>query len=188
MKVLIIDNIDSFVYNLYQYIGELRARVMVKRNHITLKEVEEINPDKIVISPGPGRPENAGNVVEVIRKAGEEIPILGVCLGHQAIGITFGGVVARASNLMHGKTSEIMHDGRSVYKGIPNPFKATRYHSLAIEKDSLPRVLEITATSKEDGIIQGIRHKSYPVEGIQFHPESILTNVGKDILKNFLEM
>lgn len=184
--MLIIDNIDSFVYNLYQYIGELGAEVIVRRNHIALKEVEGVRPDKIVISPGPGRPENAGNSVEVIRKFGKDTPILGVCLGHQAIGMAYGGVIERAGNLMHGKVSEIEHDGKKIYKGIENPFKATRYHSLAIEKESLTEVLEITAISKEDGIIQGVRHKSHPVEGIQFHPESILTNVGKDILKNFL--
>lgn len=187
MKVLIIDNIDSFVYNLYQYVGELGADVVVRRNHITLNEVKKIAPDKIIISPGPGIPENAGSSIAVIKKFGEEIPILGVCLGHQAIGVAFGGTVARASNLMHGKTSEIEHDGKTIYRGVKNPFIGTRYHSLAIQKQNFPEELEISATS-EDGIIMGVRHKRYAVEGVQFHPESILTSEGKKIIKNFLEM
>ncbi len=186
MKVLIIDNIDSFVYNLYQYVGELGAEVIVRRNEISTRGVKKIAPDKIIISPGPGIPENAGNSVAVIKEFGEKIPILGVCLGHQAIGVAFGGVVARASNLMHGKTSEIKHDGKTIYRGVDNPFIATRYHSLAIEK--LPEELEISATSVEDGIVMGVRHRRYSIEGVQFHPESILTSEGKKIIKNFLEM
>lgn len=187
MKVLIIDNIDSFVYNLYQYVGEFGADVIVKRNNISLNEVEKIAPDKIIISPGPGIPENAGSSVAIIRKFGEKIPILGVCLGHQAIGVAFGGVVARASSVMHGKTSVIKHDGKTIYRGLKNPFIATRYHSLAMQKQNFPEELEITATS-EDGIIMGVRHRRYAIEGVQFHPESILTSEGKKIIKNFLEM
>ncbi|MFH1774058.1 MAG: aminodeoxychorismate/anthranilate synthase component II [Methanobacteriota archaeon] len=188
MRVLIIDNIDSFVYNLYQYVGELGAEVMVKRNNISLGEVEKIAPDKIIISPGPGIPENAGSSVAIIKKFGEKIPILGVCLGHQAIGAAFGGVVARAKTLMHGKTSEIKHDKKTIYRGVKNPFIAARYHSLAIQKQNFPEELEITAASVEDGIIMGIRHRRYPIEGVQFHPESILTAEGKKMIKNFLEM
>lgn len=187
MKVLLIDNIDSFVYNLYQYVGEQGADVVVKRHLTTPKEIEEIRPDKIVISPGPGTPENAGNSIEIIRKFGKEIPILGVCLGHQAIGVAFGAKVDRASVLLHGKTSKITHDGKTIYRGIKNPFTATRYHSLAIEKDGFPDELEITATSKSDSIIMGVRHKKFPIEGVQFHPESILTSEGKKVIKNFLE-
>ena len=187
MKVLIIDNIDSFVYNLYQYVGEQGIDVIVKRHHITPGEVREIAPDKIIISPGPGTPENAGNSVKIIREFGEEIPILGVCLGHQAIGIAFGAKVDRASVLLHGKTSEITHDEKAIYKDIKNPFTATRYHSLAIEKEGFPDELEITATSKADGIIMGVRHKKFAIEGVQFHPESILTTEGKHMIKNFLE-
>lgn len=187
MRVLIIDNIDSFVYNLYQYAGELGAEVIVRRNNISLGEVKKIAPDKIIISPGPGIPENAGSSIAVIKKFGEEIPILGVCLGHQAIGVAFGGSVARAKTLMHGKTSKIKHDGKTIYRGVDNPFIATRYHSLAIQKQNFPEELEISATS-EDGIIMGVRHRRYAVEGVQFHPESILTSEGKKIIKNFLEM
>lgn len=187
MRALIIDNIDSFVYNLYQYVGELGVEVIVRRNHVTLEEIKEIKPDKMIISPGPGIPENAGVSVEAVKKFGKDVPILGVCLGHQAIGVAFGGVVKRARTLMHGKTSEITHDGKGIYRGVKNPFIATRYHSLAIEEESLPEELEITATS-DDGVIMGVRHKSYPIEGVQFHPESILTSEGKRMIKNFLEI
>lgn len=187
MKVLIIDNIDSFVYNLYQYVGELGAEVLVKRNDVSLEEVGKIDPDSIIISPGPGVPEKAGSSVAVIRELGVDTPILGVCLGHQAIGVAYGGEVGRASNLMHGKTSEIKHDEEWIYRGVPNPFTATRYHSLAIIEETLPRDLKITAKSMDDGIIMGVRHRKHPVEGVQFHPESILTSHGKKMIRNFLE-
>ncbi len=187
MKVMIIDNVDSFVYNLYQYVGEQGADVTVMRNHITPAAVEEIAPDRIIISPGPGIPENAGSSVEIIKAFGRHVPTLGVCLGHQAIGVAFGAKVGRANVIMHGKISKITHDGKTVYRGIKNPFDATRYHSLAIEKDELPSELEISATSEGDGIIMGVRHKKYPIEGVQFHPESILTHDVKLMIKNFLE-
>lgn len=184
--LLILDNYDSFTYNLVQYLGELGAEMSVHRNdRITLQEIEEMQPSKIVISPGPCTPKEAGISIDLIRKFGSQIPILGVCLGHQAIGEAFGGEVVRAPRLMHGKTSMIEHDGRGVYRGLPNPFEATRYHSLIIRRESMPKVLEITAWTKE-GEIMGIRHKTFPIEGVQFHPESILTKVGKDLLKNFL--
>lgn len=186
MKVLLIDNVDSFVYNLYQYIGEFGVDIVVKRNKVTLNEVASIKPDSIVISPGPGAPAEAGNTVEIIKRFAGEVPILGVCLGHQAIGLAFGGKIERVKNIMHGKTSEIEHDGKGVYEGIANPIVATRYHSLCISDEGLPRDLEVSARSKDDGTIMGVRHKSYDVEGVQFHPESILTVDGKKILKNFL--
>jgi anthranilate synthase component 2 len=184
--ILIIDNFDSFVYNLYQYVGELEAHVKVRRNMITPDEVEEMDPERIIISPGPGIPENAGNCIEIIKKFGASIPILGVCLGHQAIGVAYGCKVVRAKTLMHGKISEITHDGEGIYRGVKNPFIATRYHSLAIDEETVPKELKITATS-DDGIVMGVRHKKHPVEGVQFHPESILTTEGKKIIKNFLE-
>lgn len=185
--LLVIDNYDSFTYNLVQYLGELGAEMSVHRNdRITLQEIEKMQPSKIVISPGPCTPKEAGISVDLIRKFGSQIPILGVCLGHQAIGEAFGGEVVRAPRLMHGKTSMIEHDGRGVYRGLPNPFEATRYHSLIIRRESMPKVLEITAWTKE-GEIMGVRHKTFPIEGVQFHPESILTKAGKDLLKNFLE-
>lgn len=187
IEVLIIDNIDSFVYNLYQYVGELGAKVVVKRNNVTLEEVKSIKPERIIISPGPGVPEKAGNSIDIIKEFGATTPILGVCLGHQAIGVAYGGAVSRADTLMHGKTSVISHDGQGIYHGLENPIVATRYHSLAIEKESLSKVLKITATS-EDGVIMGVRHVRCPVEGVQFHPESILTSPGKKMIKNFLEM
>lgn len=185
--LLVIDNYDSFTYNLVQYLGELGQDLMVHRNDsITLAEIEKLAPSYIVISPGPGRPENAGITQDVIRKFGESTPILGVCLGHQAIGQVFGGVVTYAQKIMHGKTSEITHDGDSLFKGLPNPFVATRYHSLVLESRSLPESLKLSAWTA-DGEVMAIRHDRYPIEGIQFHPESILTPNGKDILKNFLD-
>lgn len=186
MSVIVIDNYDSFTYNLVQYLGELGADPAVYRNdQITIEEIQQKNPTHLVISPGPGRPEDAGISQEVIQHFHKIIPILGVCLGHQAIGNVFGTRVIHAPYLMHGKTSEMYHDGKSLFKGLPNPFTATRYHSLVLEKETLSPELEITAWTK-DNIIMGVRHKKYPLEGIQFHPESILTINGKDILKHFL--
>jgi anthranilate synthase/aminodeoxychorismate synthase-like glutamine amidotransferase len=185
MKVLIIDNIDSFVYNLYQYVGELGADPIVVPNTVTTEEIEQIGPDRIILSPGPGKPEDAGCCVDVIRSLGRRIPTMGVCLGHQAIGIAFGGLVSRAPAALHGKTSRIEHDGKGIYAGIARPFVATRYHSLAIRQEPFPDCLEVTARS-EDGEIMGVRHRDYPIEGVQFHPESILTEDGKAIMRNFL--
>jgi len=191
MKVLVIDNYDSFVYNLVQYIGELGAETIVYRNdQVTLKQVKELKPDRIVISPGPGTPEDAryfGVCTEILQHVSREVPTLGVCLGHQGIIYAFGGKVVSAKRLMHGKTSKIKHDGKGIFKGVHNPFTATRYHSLAGEKYSIPSCLEITAESIDDGEVMGIRHTEYPIEGIQFHPESILCEDGKLIIKNFLE-
>ena len=184
--LLLLDNYDSFTYNLAQYFGQLQQQVEVRRNDaITCDEVAVLSPARIVISPGPGIPQRAGITVELIRRFAGEIPILGVCLGHQAIGHAFGGRVRRAPELMHGKTSEIHHDGRGVFRGLPNPFAATRYHSLIVERKSLPRTLEITAETR-DGLIMGLRHKKFAVEGVQFHPESVLTESGLPLLKNFL--
>jgi len=184
--LLVIDNYDSFTYNLVQYLGELGQEIAVFRNdQITLEEIAAMQPRKIVISPGPGRPEGAGISVKLIQKMGGQIPILGVCLGHQAIGEAFGGEVVCADRLMHGKTSMISHDGKAIYEKLPMPFEATRYHSLILRKETLPDVFEISSWTDE-GEIMGIRHKSLPIEGVQFHPESILTEVGKDLLKNFL--
>ncbi len=187
--ILLIDNYDSFTYNLVQYMGELGADLEVFRNNrITLEEIERKRPEKIVISPGPCTPKEAGISVEVIQRFSGEIPILGVCLGHQSVGQAFGGAIIRAPRLLHGKVSQIYHDGRTIFSGIPMPFTATRYHSLIVERESLPDCFEITAwTEDSDNIIMGIRHKSHPTEGVQFHPESILTKEGKYILKNFLE-
>jgi len=186
--LLMIDNYDSFTYNLVQYIGELGEDIKVFRNDkITIYEIEKLDPEKVVISPGPCTPKEAGISVELIRHFARKIPILGVCLGHQSIGAAFGGEIIRAPRLMHGKTSMIFHDGKTIFKGLPNPFEATRYHSLVIKKETLPDCLEITAWSDMDEIM-GVRHKEYIVEGVQFHPESILTNVGKDLLRNFLKL
>ena len=186
--LLLIDNYDSFTYNLFQYLSELGEEVKVARNDsITLEEIEKLAPERIVISPGPGTPEQGGISNDVIRRFGERVPILGVCLGHQCIGYTYGGTVSHAGEIKHGKTSLIHHDGKGVFAGIPNPFPAIRYHSLAVKENSLPECLEISARTDND-IIMGLRHKKYPVEGVQFHPGSILTKVGKDLLKNFLEM
>jgi anthranilate synthase/aminodeoxychorismate synthase-like glutamine amidotransferase len=184
--VLLIDNYDSFTYNLYQYLCELGAEVVVRRNdEITLDEIAALAPDRIVISPGPCGPEQAGISVAVIRTFGPRIPILGVCLGHQCIGYAYGGRVVRADRVMHGKTSLIYHDGKGVFRGLPSPFEAIRYHSLVVERRTLPACLEITAQTTS-GTIMGLRHRAYPVEGVQFHPESIMTSVGKDLLRNFL--
>jgi anthranilate synthase/aminodeoxychorismate synthase-like glutamine amidotransferase len=185
--VLVIDNYDSFTYNLVQYLGELGAEVRVMRNDlVTVSDVANAKADRIVISPGPGRPEHAGVTMDVIRALGERTPILGVCLGHQAIGAVFGGDVVRAGVPMHGKTSTIEHDGRGVFRGIAGPFQASRYHSLVVAETSLPAALEVTARTREDGNIMGLRHRAWPVYGVQFHPESILTGEGKTILSNFL--
>jgi len=187
-KVLMIDNYDSFTYNIVQYLGELGAEVLVFRNDdITLEHIIELSPDKIVISPGPCTPREAGISNEVIAKLGPSIPTLGVCLGHQCIAYSFGGEVVRAGRLMHGKTSMIYHNGQNLFRGLSNPFIATRYHSLIVKAETLPPCLEITARTQE-GEIMGIRHKELPIEGVQFHPESILTKEGKLLLKNFLEM
>jgi anthranilate synthase/aminodeoxychorismate synthase-like glutamine amidotransferase len=184
--ILLIDNYDSFTYNLYQYLSELGEKVKVVRNDkISLENIKAMKPQRIVISPGPGRPEDAGISNEVILKFGKKIPILGVCLGHQCIGQAYGGVVDHAGEIKHGKTSLIYHDGKGVFKGVANPFPAVRYHSLAIKRSSLPECLEVSARTEKD-IIMGVRHRQYKVEGVQFHPESIMTKVGKAILKNFL--
>ena len=184
--ILLIDNYDSFTYNLVQYLGELGAEPRVIRNDaLSVDEVAALQPDGVVISPGPGTPDQAGVSLEVIRRLGARTPILGVCLGHQAIGQAFGGTVARAKTQMHGKTSEIRHDGHGVFAGLSNPFTATRYHSLVILPDSVPADLEVTAWA-EDGEIMGVRHRTLPIEGVQFHPESILTLEGKRLLGNFL--
>jgi anthranilate synthase/aminodeoxychorismate synthase-like glutamine amidotransferase len=186
--ILVLDNYDSFTYNLVQYFGELGAELTVKRNdEITVAEIAALKPEKICISPGPCTPREAGISCEVIRAFGATTPILGVCLGHQCIGDVFGGVVVRAERLMHGKTSPILHDGKGVFAGLPSPFEATRYHSLIVRRDSVPEVLEICAETAENEIM-GLRHRQYPVHGVQFHPESILTPEGKQLLKNFLAM
>lgn len=190
MRVLIIDNYDSFVYNLLQYIGELGAKPTLYRNdEITLEKAMKLRPDRIIISPGPGTPENKryfGVCSEILREMSCEIPTLGVCLGHQGIIHAFGGRIIRAKRLMHGKTSLIRHDGKGIFTGLENPLEATRYHSLVGDRSSLPSCLKITAESIEDGEIMGVRHLHYPIEGVQFHPESILTRSGKRIIKNFL--
>ncbi|NPV70780.1 MAG: aminodeoxychorismate/anthranilate synthase component II [Firmicutes bacterium] len=184
--ILVIDNYDSFTFNLVQYLGELGAKPVVYRNdRISTAEISRMKPERIVISPGPGTPERAGICIEIIKTFGPRVPILGVCLGHQAIGVAFGGRVVRAPRLMHGKTSVIRHDGRGIYRGAENPLVATRYHSLVIDRVSLPDEMEVVA-EVDDGTVMGVRHRFYPVEGVQFHPESILTREGKKILANFL--
>jgi anthranilate synthase/aminodeoxychorismate synthase-like glutamine amidotransferase len=186
--ILLIDNYDSFTYNLYQYLCELGARVEVARNdEVTVDQVRALSPDGLVISPGPCTPREAGVSLELIRRFGDRLPILGVCLGHQCIGEAFGGRVVRADELYHGKTSLIHHDGRGVFRGVPSPFRAIRYHSLVVAADSVPDCLEITART-DRGLVMGLRHRSFPVEGVQFHPESIMTEHGKTILKNFLSL
>jgi anthranilate synthase component II len=187
MRVLVIDNYDSFTYNLVQYLGELGAEVLVRRNdEVTPEEVLELHPDRIVVSPGPCTPKEAGVSVEVIEKISGQVPILGVCLGHQAIGQAFGAEIVRGEPV-HGKTAKILHDGEGVYRGVQQGFEATRYHSLVIEPESLPEDLQITSRT-EDGTIMGVRHRDFPVEGVQFHPESVLTRSGHELLKNFLEV
>jgi anthranilate synthase/aminodeoxychorismate synthase-like glutamine amidotransferase len=186
--ILMIDNYDSFTYNLVQYLGQLGEEVAVHRNDaITLDEIEAMNPEAIFLSPGPCSPEQAGITVDVVRRFHRLVPLMGVCLGHQAIGQAFGGCVVRAGRIMHGKTSPILNDGRTIFKGLPNPFPAGRYHSLIVERESLPECLEVSAET-EEGEIMGLRHRTLPVEGIQFHPESILTPGGKRIIRNFLQL
>ncbi len=186
--LLLIDNYDSFTYNLYQYLSELGEEISVVRNDkMTIEEMEEISPERIVISPGPGTPEQAGVSNEVVRHFGSRLPILGVCLGHQCVGYAYGASVGHAGEIKHGKSSPIHHDGKGVFRGLPNPFPAIRYHSLAVNPDSVPDCLEVSAQT-DNNIIMGIRHREYPVEGVQFHPESIMTEVGKDLLRNFLKI
>ena len=188
--IFVLDNYDSFTYNLVQYIGEMGHEVVVRRNdQTTLAEIEQLAPERIVISPGPCTPQEAGISIDVIKHFAGRIPILGVCLGHQAIGAAFGGNVIRAANLMHGKTSEVEHDGRTIFSGLPSPITATRYHSLIVEEKGLPDELEISATCCErdrSRVIMALRHRKYPIEGVQFHPESVLTAHGKEMLQNFL--
>jgi len=190
--IFVLDNYDSFTYNLVQYLGELGEEVVVRRNdQITVTEIEELHPDRIVISPGPCTPQDAGISIELIRHFAGRVPLLGVCLGHQAMGEAFGGKVVRAGTLMHGKTSSIEHDGKTIFRGIPSPMTATRYHSLIVEENGLPDELEISATCRDrDGqrVIMGLRHRKFAVEGVQFHPESVLTDHGKQIVRNFVAL
>ena len=188
-RVLVVDNYDSFVYNLVQYLGELGAEPVVHRHDaLSLDELRALEPDAVLVSPGPGRPEDAGVSNQVIQTFGESgVPVLGVCLGHQCIGQVYGGQIERAPRVMHGKTSEITHDGDGVFAGLANPCTATRYHSLVVARDSVPDVLEVTAES-DDGLVMGLRHRDLPIEGVQFHPESILTEGGHDLLRNFLAL
>ena len=186
--ILLIDNYDSFTYNLFQFLSELGAKVFVARNDsLTIEDVGRLSPERIIISPGPRTPREAGISNEVVRHFGATTPVLGVCLGHQCVGYAYGSEVRNAGEIVHGKTSMINHDGKGVFGGLPNPFEAIRYHSLAISRNDLPAELEVTAWT-DSGVIMGVRHKTYPVEGIQFHPESIMTKAGKDILQNFLDM
>jgi anthranilate synthase/aminodeoxychorismate synthase-like glutamine amidotransferase len=187
--ILVIDNYDSFTYNLVQYLGELGAEIRVRRNdQVTVGEIAAMTPEQILISPGPGRPEDAGITPDIIRHFGPRLPILGVCLGHQAIGMVYGGTVGRAAVPMHGKTSTVVHDGKGLFSGITAPFQAGRYHSLIIAADSVPSELEVAARTKEDGTIMAVRHRTYQVHGVQFHPESVLTEEGRRILRNFLDL
>ncbi|MGA7907509.1 MAG: aminodeoxychorismate/anthranilate synthase component II [Candidatus Sulfotelmatobacter sp.] len=189
--VFVLDNYDSFTYNLVQYLGELGAEVEVRRNdRVTVSDIEAMGPERIVISPGPCTPQDAGISIEVIRHFAGKVPLLGVCLGHQAIGAAFGGNIVRAPHLMHGKTSSVMHDNKTIFQGLPMPITATRYHSLIVEEKNLPRELEVSAwTTEKDGTrtIMGLRHREFGVEGVQFHPESVLTDAGKQIVENFLK-
>ena len=190
--VFVLDNYDSFTYNLVQYLGEMGEEVLVNRNdQVTIEQIAELKPSHILISPGPCTPQEAGISIALIRHFAGKVPVLGVCLGHQAIGAAFGGKVVRAAHLMHGKTSQVEHDGRTVFRGVPSPMQATRYHSLIVSEDGLPGELEISAhTVDQNGtrVIMGLRHKHYPVEGVQFHPESVLTQHGRDLLRNFLQL
>ena len=187
--ILVIDNYDSFTYNLVQYLGELGTQPFVRRNdEITVEEIAGLQPERIVISPGPGRPEQAGITLDVITQLGRATPILGVCLGHQAIGMAFGGAVVRAPAPMHGKTSAISHDGKGVFTGIATPLTVARYHSLVVDRAGWPDDLEITAETEDDGTIMGLRHRAFPIHGVQFHPESIMTREGQHLLRNFLEV
>lgn len=188
MKILVIDNYDSFTFNLVQLVGKFTSDIVVKRNdEISLGEIAQMNPDKIIISPGPGRPEESKISLEIIKEIGKITPVLGVCLGHQGIGICFGARITNAPVLMHGKTSQLTHDGKTIFKGVPQNFNAGRYHSLIIDRDSLNGELEVTSETA-DKIIMGIRHRKYPIEGIQFHPESILTPEGVNLIRNWLEL
>jgi len=187
--VFLLDNYDSFTYNLVQYFGELGAEIVVRRNdRVTIEEIAALGPRQIVISPGPGRPEQAGLTTEVIRAFGPHIPVLGVCLGHQAIGYVYGAAVIRARTPMHGKTSVVEHDGRGLFDGLGEPFVASRYHSLIVSEETLPADLEVSARTRDDGTIMGLRHRRFPVHGVQFHPESVLTDEGRRMLRNFLEL
>ena len=188
--IFVLDNYDSFTYNLVQYLGELGEQIVVRRNdQVTLAEIDSLNPEKILISPGPCTPQDAGISIQLIKHFAGKTPLFGVCLGHQAIGAAFGGEVVRAKKLMHGKTSMVEHDGRTIFRDVPSPMKATRYHSLIVSEDKLPSELEVSASTRDaDGnrVIMGLRHKRFPVEGVQFHPESVLTEHGKQLVKNFL--
>jgi anthranilate synthase/aminodeoxychorismate synthase-like glutamine amidotransferase len=190
--VFVLDNYDSFTYNLVQYLGELGANVVVRRNdEVTVEEVEKMAPERIVISPGPCTPREAGISIELVRNFAGKVPLLGVCLGHQAIGEAFGGKVVRARNLMHGKTSQVEHDGKTIFRGLASPMMATRYHSLIVQEENLPAELEVSARTTDAGavkVIMGLRHRKFPVEGVQFHPESVLTDEGKKLVANFLQM
>jgi anthranilate synthase/aminodeoxychorismate synthase-like glutamine amidotransferase len=190
--VFVLDNYDSFTYNLVQYLGELGAEVVVRRNdQVSVTEVEAMRPERILLSPGPCTPQEAGISIELVRHFAGKAPVLGVCLGHQAIGAAFGGEIIRAPKLMHGKTSEVQHDGKTIFSGLPSPMTATRYHSLIVQEKGLPKDLEISAYATENGgsrVIMGLRHKQFPVEGVQFHPESVLTGEGKKLIENFLRI
>lgn len=190
--VFVLDNYDSFTYNLVQYLGELGAEVVVHRNdQVTVTQIEQMHPERIVVSPGPCTPQDAGISIDVIRHFTGKVPVLGVCLGHQALGAAFGGKVIRAGNLMHGKTSQVEHDGKTIFQGLSSPMTATRYHSLIVSEEALPKELEVSGwTTEKDGtrVIMGLRHKKFPVEGVQFHPESVLTEDGKKLIQNFLNL
>jgi anthranilate synthase/aminodeoxychorismate synthase-like glutamine amidotransferase len=192
VMVFVLDNYDSFTYNLVQYLGELGAQVVVRRNdQVTVPEVEVMHPERILLSPGPCTPQEAGISIDLVRHFAGKVPVLGVCLGHQAIGAAFGGEIVRSPKLMHGKTSEVQHDGRTIFKGLGSPMTATRYHSLIVQEKGLPKDLEISAYATENGgsrVIMGLRHKQFPVEGVQFHPESVLTREGKKLIENFLRI